>query len=364
MLDVSLHSLSFSYPHSSFALRDVSAVFPKSTHTAIVGSPGSGASTVLKLIAGLLRPDGGEIRIGRHVVNRVKPPQRPVLHATNAIEIPRRWSVRHALVAAVRQRTLDRVDRQREYELAISKWELEGIIDRRISTLSSSEETLVHLARIELLRPGILLADRLLESLNVSARAQAADNFYRMLRVIGATVVSAPASTLELGLTDAVLVLDGGSVVQHGPPAHVYSKPSSLAAAQATGNVNAIPVVIRGNEVESVIGAWTVSPAPFQGAGIALVRPHDFVVAAPGEDSDVIFGVEEASFVEGRWLASGLLSGALTLLVALPREVAVHKGKLLALRYDGSRFPLIRGETEPPMRSIPSDMIPPLRETR
>jgi ABC-type sulfate/molybdate transport systems ATPase subunit len=163
---------------------------------------------------------------------------------------------------------------------------------------------------------------------------------YRTFRVLGTTVISAPASRVELGLADRLAVLDRGRVVQEGLASEVYASPVNAAAAMATGEVNLIPVTIRGNEVESPIGAWNVDAAPFQGDGVALVRPDAFAVAATGEESDLIFSVEEASFHDGRWHLSGLLRATLILRVTLPGEVTVHKGKLLALRYDARRFTL------------------------
>ena len=358
MLDVSLHGIVY-----KDVLRGIDLTFPRGTHTAIAGLPGSGASTFLKLISGELRPDRGEVRIGARIVNDLKPARRPVLYVTSALDVPGRWSVQHALIAAVRYRTLDRVDRQREYELALAKWHLERLISQRVASLSSTETTLVHLARIELLRPGIVVADRLLERLNTSTLVETADAFYRALRIIGATVISAPSSRFELGLTDSVAVLDEGRIAQHGSSAHVYVRPASEAAARATGEANVIPITIRGTVVESPIGSWEIASAPFQGNGVALARPEEFTVARPGEESDLIFGVEEASFVDGRWMAAGILTGGLMLRVALPSGVEIHKGKLLALRYDGSRFRVIRREGDIPARGVPTDVVPPLGET-
>lgn len=332
MLDVSLSGVSAT--RGSFSIRDVSLTFPATTCTAIAGPPSSGKSTLLELIAGRLRPSTGEIRIGSRVVNDLRESRRPLLFVTSAIDVPQRWSVRHALVAAVRQRTLDRVDRQHEYNLAVEKWELERVVERDLRTLSSSERTLVHLARIELLRPGILVADRLLER----ASEGVADQFYRTLRVAGTTVIGTPASTSELGATDRVIVLDGGRVVQEGTAAQIYAKPVSRAAAIATGEVNVIPVEVHNGVAESVIGSWLTSA--FEGKGVALVRPEAFSVAAPGEESDLIVGVEEASFENGRWLVRAILTGGFILRVSLPPNLRLHKGKLLALRYDPAAFTL------------------------
>jgi iron(III) transport system ATP-binding protein len=364
MLEVSLHALSFSYGDSPFAIRGIDLICGRSLHTAITGPAGCGSSTLLRLIGGDLRPDAGEVRIGNRVVNRVSRARRPLLFATDKLPFPGRWSVRHALVAAVRQRTLDRVDRQREFDLALTKWRIEPLAARRIATLARSEQTLVHLASIELLRPGILVIDRLFAGMSPTLVRWAANEFYRTLRVMGATVIGAPASTAELGWADHMAILDRGVLIQAGRPAQVFSAPLDDAAAIATGDVNIIPIAIRGGKVDSLIGSWDLDPPPFQGAGVALARPDDFVIAQKGEQSDLIFGVEEAMFDGGRWSVAGILSGGFLLRVDLPRHVAVQKGKLFALRYDPSRFPLIPREIEPLQLSPPTDVVPPRRETR
>jgi ABC-type Fe3+/spermidine/putrescine transport system ATPase subunit len=149
---------------------------------------------------------------------------------------------------------------------------------------------------------------------------------------------------IEIGATDRVVVLDGGRVVRQGVPAEVYADPQSESAAMATGDVNILPVAVGGNVVESVIGAWDVAAPAFQGSGIALVRPGDFTLAGPGEESDLIFGVEEACFYDGAWHVRGLLSDAFMLRVTLPGGIDIHKGKLMGLRYDPTRFRLLAKE--------------------
>jgi len=336
MLDVSLRGVSFRI------LRDVSAAFPKNTCTAIVGPPACGASTLLRVISGDARPDSGDVRIGARVVTQLKPSKRPLLFATSSPDAPARWSVEHLLVAAVRTRSLDREDRHHELQLAVDKWRLRNLLQRTLGTLSSTESTLANLARIELLRTGVLLLDRMFEHANRAVLEALVDDFHRTLRVAGTTVITAPSSSIELGVCDRIVVLDAGRVVQQGIPSQLYREPSSEATAVATGEVNVIPIVIRGNVVESVIGAWDLDSAPFEGSGIALVRPDDFTLAARGEDSDLIFGVEEASFRDGRWHARGVLTGGLMLRVVLPAETEVHKGRLLPLRYDPQRIRLVR----------------------
>jgi ABC-type Fe3+/spermidine/putrescine transport system ATPase subunit len=355
VLDISLRSVTHGI------IRELTVTFPRSAHTAVVGPPGAGASTLLKLITGELRPTAGQVLLGARDVTKFKAAKRPILGRD---DIPARWSVQHALVAAVRQRSLDREDRHHEYSLAVTKWKLGALLERRLSTLSSTEATLVRLARMELLRPAIVVVDRLLQGLNPSVVTELADELYRTLRVLGTTVVSVPSSALELAMTDRIVVLDEGRLVQSGGAAEVYASPSGEAAARATGGVNVVPVEIRGNVVESTIGAWEVTDPPFSGNGVALVRPEDFAVAGPGEESDFVFGIEEAGFADGRWLATGILSGGLLLRVVLPPSAKIHKGRLIALRYDPSRFKLLPHEGEVRPTGVPTDVVPLLRDSR
>jgi len=338
VLDVSLEGI------SAGILRDVTVTFPRIAHTAITGPPASGASTLLGVIAGRIRPRSGTVRIGAHDVTHMRGARRPLLYVTSRIDTPHRWSVQHVLIAALRTRNFDRDDRLREYRLVAEKWKLTPIARRPLRTLSSTEQTIVHLARIELLRPAILVADRLLERANPSVLFDLADEFFRSLRVIGTTTISAPASAAELGLTDRVVVLEEGSIVQEGPWPEVYRHPRS---AGAGGEINVIPVTIRGGVVESPIGSWTLPHPLFEGAGTALVRPEDFHVAAPGEESDLIFGIEEASFREGHWLATGILADRTLLRVWLDGDFAVAKGRLLPLRFDPQRVTILQGTVRP-----------------
>jgi len=67
-----------------------------------------------------------------------------------------------------------------------------------------------------------------------------------------------------------------------------------------------------------VIGSWEVDGPPFAGNGIALIRPEAFSNRCRGEESDLIFGIEEASFVGGRWLLRGVLSAGSSCAFPLP----------------------------------------------
>ncbi len=102
---------------------------------------------------------------------------------------------------------------------------------------------------------------------------------------------------------------------------------------------------------------------PARGEGVAFAFPGAGIDLA-GQESDLIAGVEEASFQNGRWMVRSILSGGYILRISLPPEVRLHKGKLLALSYDPRSFSLIRRDIEMPKHSGPTDIVPPLAESR
>ena len=154
------HAPAVSFREHEIEYEDVTLTFTRSTHVAITGPEASGTSTLLRAIAGTERPQSGTVQIGARDVTKLSADRRPLLYAAPQLDVPERWSVEHALVNAVRSRTLDRVDRLHELRLAATKWQLD--LTRLIGTLSDSERARVHLARIELRKPAIVVADKLL----------------------------------------------------------------------------------------------------------------------------------------------------------------------------------------------------------
>jgi putative spermidine/putrescine transport system ATP-binding protein len=342
MLDLALERVTFSYPDSSFAISSFSFLFERSRQTALIGGSAGGKSTLLRLMAGELSPSGGIIRIGSRDVTSLAPRKRPVFFATPQPRFPLRWSVEHVLIAALRQRDLSRDDRLESLDQVAEEWELTSLRKRPFKSLGSTDQLRVRLAEIDALRPPILLASQLFGHSALHGRRILVDHFYRFLRTSGITAIIEPAAEQELGYCHVALVLEGGREIQSGTPHEIHAHPRSVAAAEATGPLSMIPVIVDGTAVDSPIGQWMTSAPPFQGKGEAIVRPTAFRLAQKGEESDVLLAVEEAAFHDGLWQVRAIISGGRTITFQLSSGLSLHKGKLLPLRYDGSLFPLLR----------------------
>lgn len=342
MLDVAFDRVRL-HLRSSGASLDFDLRFAAGRHTAIIGPEGAGKTRLLHLVAGEARPDSGEITIGRQIVNRVPASGRPVMLTSRDASFPERWTVRHALVASLQRRRSDRDNRLDAFDSLVEDWELGRLLDRRMRDLSSSERLRVRLARIEGFHPAILLSERLFDGASWSAVLDLAGTFHRAIRGIGSTLIAEISHAEELTFYDRLVVVSEGRVVQEGLPQAVIEAPCSVDAARAGGPVNQLDVTIEGNRARSVIGEWTVHDPPFQGAGIALARPWHFRLVPPGEESDFVLAIDTAAYGNGDWHITGLVTGGSPLEVRLPGTIPIHKGKLLALACEPSRFVLVRG---------------------
>lgn len=343
MLDLSLESISFQHRNSDFQLRDVSLLARRGTHTLLAGPSGSGKSTLLKIAAGDLRPSSGIVRIGARDATSVPRKRRPILFVPAKLESPGRWSVQHLVIASLSRRSLDREDRMAEFRRLVDAWSLGAILDRRLDSLSSHELLVARLASIEALRPGLLLVERMFECAAPSQRKPVAERFFRVLRDLGTTVVAEASTLEETSFCDYVVVMDRGVVAQEGTPEEVHRRPASVAAARALGSVNVLPALVRGRTVETRAGVWDIEGAA-AGEGFALIRPEDIAVAAEGEESDFIFGVEQIRFTSRGLSLLGYLPGGQVLEVAVAPSFSVRKGQLLPLRIDASRLVVVPGE--------------------
>ncbi|HEY5610758.1 MAG TPA: ATP-binding cassette domain-containing protein [Thermoanaerobaculia bacterium] len=363
MLDVSLDKVSFQHGRSGFRIDDLTCVFPRSSITAIVGAAGSGKSTLLRLASGHHKVKAGTIRIGSRDATLLPPRERPLFSSAFDTIPPPRWSAQHVLIAALRERKLDLEDRRVEFDLAVDKWRLSPLLERKLSTLSPAERLRLRLSQIETLRPAVFVADRFLQDASTDELPELIREIGSSLRMIGSTVITEISTLDELSMCDRAVVMDAGRIIQSGTPKDVYDRPINEASARALGDVNTIPIVIRGSSVESPIGDWSVASPPFEGEGVALARPGDFSVVSPGEDSDFIFSIEQASFRRGEWLLRGFLTGAHLLTVTLSASMDIHKGKLLPLRYDPHRWTLVPKRHSGIERG-PTGAVPTLRDSR
>lgn len=269
-----------------FALAAELSAAPGST-LVLVGPNGSGKSTVLRMLAGLDRPDSGEVHLdgdawgdtGRGLWLPAE--RRSVGWLPQALALFPHLSALENVAFGLRA-SGDAAAAARARE-ALRALGLERELDRRPAALSGGERQRVALARALVTEPKLLLLDEPLSSIDPSARASLRALLRRALAEQGVTTVYVTHSPMEaLALGSRLAVMHEGSVVQEGMPAELLHRPRSEAAGAFIGT----------NFFRGTLGAR-------DGTGLVAIRtPGGTLLAADaGLDGEVFVAVDPREIV-------------------------------------------------------------------
>ncbi|HEX6238712.1 MAG TPA: ABC transporter ATP-binding protein [Acidimicrobiales bacterium] len=254
------------------------------TVVALLGPSGCGKTTLLRTIAGLERPDAGEVRIGERVVAGPSvhvPPERRRVGM-----VFQDWALFPHLTVAQNvgyglprgHRAGPRVDE------ALAMVGLAGLGDRSPTTLSGGQQQRVALARALAPQPGVLLLDEPFSNLDTALRAQVRTEVHQLLAELRVTTVFVTHDQEEaFVLGDEVAVMSGGQIVQQATPAELYERPASPWVATFVGDGNLVPGDARGSVAETPVGAVPVE-GPTEGAVQVVLRPEELYVGPAGAD--------------------------------------------------------------------------------
>lgn len=223
----------------------------------VLGPSGCGKTTLLRCIAGFETPDAGTIDVGGELVaghGKVVPPERRRIGMVfqDYALFP------HLKVGANVGFGLDKVSGEQREHKVVSTLELVGLqhkADRFPHELSGGERQRVALARAIAPEPAMVLLDEPFSSLDATLRADLRREVALILREADATALLVTHDQEEaLTLGDRVAVMREGAIVQQGPPAEVYARPTKRWTAQFVGEVNVLAGVARGAQVETALG--------------------------------------------------------------------------------------------------------------
>lgn len=278
MPTLELRSLAKTYPNGADALRGVSAELPGGVLAVIVGPSGSGKSTLLRLVAGLEQPTAGEVLVDGASLAGVPPHRRELAMLFQQPALYPYLSVRGNLARGVKQLKLPRAEVDARVAEAARLLGLEPLLDRRPQELSGGEAQRVALGRALARRPGLLLLDEPLASLDAALRVQLRGELRRLHTACGGTTLCVTHDQAEaLALADLLLVIDQGTLQQVGPPQELYDRPANRFVAGFLGQpgMNLWEGAATNERFESNGGGVTAPiSADHQGAVVLGVRPE------------------------------------------------------------------------------------------
>ncbi|QYK40484.1 MAG: ABC transporter ATP-binding protein [Paracoccaceae bacterium] len=230
----------------TLALSDVTMTVPDGAFVVLLGPTGAGKTTTLRLIAGLDRPDAGDIRIDGASVLNDTPAQRDIAMVFQQYSLYPHLTVRENLAFPLRSPVLawpaDRIAAQVKDVAEVLR--ITHKLDNKATQLSGGEMQRVSIGRALVRSPRIYLMDEPLSSLDAKLRAELRIELKRIHRDLQATFLYVTHDQIEaMTMATHVGVLDHGRLVQFGTPREVYEDPASAYVATRLGQprINLLP---------------------------------------------------------------------------------------------------------------------------
>ncbi|WP_322903338.1 ABC transporter ATP-binding protein [Paenibacillus campi] len=243
MTEITLRNVSKSYDGVQ-ALKPVDMVIPAGKFTTLLGPSGCGKTTLLRLIAGLETPDSGEILVDdkpifsyKRKVN-VPPHKRHFGMVFQEFALWPHMTVYDNVAFSLKANGQNKHIRER-VQHALEQVRLTGMEKRHPHQLSGGQQQRVAFARAIVMQPGLILFDEPLSALDAMLRDNMRDELMSLVRELGLTALYVTHDQTEaMSMSDEIMVMQSGNVLQRGTPEQIYTEPAHPFVARFIGRSN------------------------------------------------------------------------------------------------------------------------------
>ncbi len=211
-----------------------------------LGPSGCGKTTTLRIIAGFLQPDSGEVIFDGKVINDVPPHKRQLNTIFQRYALFPHLNVYENIAFGLRLQKKSEKEIKETVTEMLSLVNLKGFERRNISSLSGGQQQRVAIARALAVKPKILLLDEPLGALDLKLRKDMQVELKNIQRRLGITFIYVTHDQEEaLSMSDTIVVMNGGKIQQIGTPLDIYNEPKNAFVADFIGESNIIEGVMR-----------------------------------------------------------------------------------------------------------------------
>jgi len=329
---VRLEGISNSYGNVSI-LKEVNLKIDEGNFVTILGASGSGKTTCLRIIAGFVKPTAGRVFIGNDDVTTVPPYRRNTGLVFQHYALFPHMTVAENIAYGLSVRRLPKLEVRKRIQEALHLVHLEDLAQRYPKQLSGGQKQRVALARAVVIKPKVLLLDEPLGALDLKLREELQTEIRKVQQALGITTLSVTHDQGEaLSMSDRVVVMREGRILQVDTPKALYQVPNSVYVARFVGRMNLLGVTIAvcsehgqryaithngiGAEKLEVVGRQPADFSPGERCLVAF-RPED---AHFGDDlpNRINAVVEKATYQGNGWKVDCTAPGGQSVLVALP----------------------------------------------
>ena len=256
MSAIRVNRLSKEFVGSAVALDEVSFDVAAGEFVSLLGPSGCGKTTMLRCIAGLELPDGGEIEVSGKVVYStlgakriLLPPEKRALSMVfQQYALWPHMNVFDNVAFGLTMRRASKSETEAKVRRALESVELWHVRDRKISALSGGQQQRIALARAIAFDPDVILFDEPLSNLDANLRESMRLQLIELQQELGFAALYVTHDQAEaMSLSDRILVLNGGCVEQAAAPQEIWNSPASSFVAQFVGSSNMYVGEVRAN---------------------------------------------------------------------------------------------------------------------
>jgi spermidine/putrescine ABC transporter ATP-binding subunit len=291
---IQLQNVSKIYPGAVTAVDDLSLAVREGEFVTFLGPSGCGKTTILRMIAGFEIPTNGKIFLAGEDVTERPPYERQVNTVFQDYALFPHMNIRENVGYGLRVAGMPKADIKPAVEQALTTVGLMDKADASPGNLSGGQKQRVALARAMVRKPRVLLLDEPLSALDAKLREAMQVELKHLHEQLGITFVFVTHDQKEaLVMSDRVIVMEAGKIVQSGTPTELYDHPVTPYVADFIGNSNKLygkVVSADAAQVTLQVGSHRVQSRPGQtryAVGdnvLATVRPEKVRLLTEGED--------------------------------------------------------------------------------
>ncbi|MBJ6745323.1 ABC transporter ATP-binding protein [Streptococcus sp. 121] len=268
-------------------LKDINFELEEGKFYTLLGASGSGKSTILNMIAGLLDPSSGDIFLDGHRLNDVPINQRDVHTVFQSYALFPHMNVFDNVAFPLKVRKVGKEEIATRVSQVLKMVQLSGYEKRSIRKLSGGQRQRVAIARAIINQPRVVLLDEPLSALDLKLRTDMQYELRELQQRLGITFVFVTHDQEEaLAMSDWIFVMNEGEIVQSGTPVDIYDEPINHFVASFIGESNILPgtmiedylVEFNGQRFEAVDGGMR----PRESVEV-VIRPEDLRITLPEE---------------------------------------------------------------------------------
>ena len=297
---IHLENISKEYDGAT-VLSDINLYILKNEFLTLLGPSGCGKTTTLRLIGGFEYPTTGRVIYEGKDITDVPPYKRRVNTVFQKYALFPHLNVRDNIAFGLKIKKMSRGEIDRRVDKMLSLVNLAGYGKRSVDSLSGGQQQRIAIARALVNEPDVLLLDEPLGALDLKLRKEMQLELKSMQQQLGITFIYVTHDQEEaLTMSDTIVVMNSGRILQIGPPKTIYDEPKNAFVARFIGESN----IIRGMMVHDELVSFSGVDFPCVDSGFGenapvdvVIRPEDIVIV--GEDIGQLTGTVTSVLFKG-----------------------------------------------------------------